>query len=122
VRVDVEPLPPSVLPRLAGNSPPTVPPKPLRKVIPKVPAAWHNRLADESVVSVRVEVGASGTVQHAELISRQTESTRPFDRLALNASRKWTFAPARYGERRVSSKAVLHYHFGNPPLVVGQNR
>jgi TonB family protein len=122
VRVDVEPLPPSVLPRLAGKSPPTVPAKPLRRVIPTVPVAWHNRLADESVVSIRVDVGASGTVQHAELISRQTESTRPFDRLALNASRKWTFAPARYGERRVSSKAILRYHFGNPPLVMGQNR
>jgi TonB family protein len=121
-RVDIEVPPQSLVGRATGRPVPTVPAKPLRTVMPTVSSELAGRIQDPITVSVRVDINASGTVRRAELVSKRSEITRPFDNLALNASRRWTFTPAGYGQRRVQSRLILHYHFGNPVALLSESR
>jgi TonB family protein len=91
--------------------------EPLRPEIPPDPAGPR---AGVVVVNVKVEIDAAGKVARAEMISRPSAGARDLDNLALKSSRLWTFIPARNGDRRVYSKGVLHYSFGN--AVVAEAR
>jgi TonB family protein len=94
----------------------TEPPKPLHQEIPMGAPGMRN-LEQEVQVDVKLDLDPLGKVTKAELVSKHTGSGREFDHLALNASRRWTFAPARSGQRRILSKVILHYRFGEPTLA-----
>jgi TonB family protein len=58
-------------------------------------------------VSVRVIVSKDGTVFAA--LTEQRGPSRYFERLAVEASKKWTFSPADADAQRI---ALLRYDFG----------
>ena len=88
--------------------------KPLRQVIPNDPAGAR---AGEVTVAVRVALDPAGKVTRAEIISRTAAAAREFEQLALKSARQWTFTPARRSDRRVASKAIIRYTFGNAVMA-----
>ena len=88
--------------------------KPLRAELPPDTAPARQ---GEVLVNIRVEIDSSGKVSRAEVISRSSPSSRELENIALRSARQWTFTPARSGERRVSTRGVLRYSFGNPVLA-----
>lgn len=70
---------------------PDAPPSPLNEVIPDVPRSARETIRGTIRVSVRVIVGKEGTV----LVASADDSgpSRYFERLAIEASKKWTFTP-----------------------------
>jgi TonB family protein len=75
------------------------PPSPINEVIPDVPLSARETIRGTIVVSVRVIVGKEGTVLVATADDRGP--SRYFERLAIEASKKWTFTPANSEERRI---------------------
>jgi len=89
-----------------------VPPAPLRRTLPDVPAQLRNRVSQEIRIDVKVWVDTSGKVEDVELLSDGTGPNRDLASLAVFSSRRWEFVPAREGERNVPGKLILHYLFG----------
>jgi len=61
-------------------------------VIPDVPRSARRTIRGHIKVSVRVIVDQDGTVFAA--LTERAGPSRYFERLALDAAKKWTFAPA----------------------------
>lgn len=86
------PLPkPDAPPSTSNASPPN-------EVIPDVPRSARQTIRGTIIVSVRVNVGKEGTVLDATAIERGP--SRYFERLAVEAAKKWTFAPTNRDEQR----------------------
>ncbi len=87
------PVPP--VPALAPPAPP-VPPAPpdgtTREAPPHYPAAALARHIGGEV-RLKLQVGATGTVKHAEVVSSHPKGV--FDQASLDAAKQWHFAPAR---------------------------
>jgi TonB family protein len=78
---------------------PTAPPSPVSEVIPDVPQSALNTIRGTIRVTIRVTVDKEGKVLDASV--QEQGASRYFARLALDASRKWTFAQSTSQEQRV---------------------
>jgi TonB family protein len=74
-------------------------PSALHEVIPEVPHSAHRTIRGHIKVWVRVIVDQDGSVYAATL--DRTRSSRYFQRLAIEAAKKWTFPPIDTPSRRV---------------------
>jgi TonB family protein len=75
------------------------PPSAINQVIPDVSRSAQQTIRGTIVVSVRVTVGKEGTVLGATPVIRGP--SRYFERLAVEAAKKWTFTPAVREEPRI---------------------
>lgn len=89
-----EPRATPVTPRPPADAPPAS----VTEVIPKVPQSALDTIRGTIKVSVRVLVDKQGMVVDAATVERGP--SRYFERLAVEASRKWTFTPANAREQR----------------------
>jgi len=74
------------------DEPDESPPSPVNEVIPNVPRSALQTIRGTIRVSVRLAVDKDGTVLAAT--PHDPGPSRYFERLAIDASKKWTFAPA----------------------------
>ena len=88
-----------------------VPPTPIRKPSPELPASISQGLRRVVLVDVKVFVGATGDVQYAELLSNGTGPDREIASFAVFESRGWKFDPARLKGQSVDGEVILHYRF-----------
>ena len=79
------------------------------RVMPDVPANASRTIQGKVQVEVRVVVDTEGRVANAEFASQGV--SRYFANLALEAARRWRFAPARAGGQAVRSVWVLRFVF-----------
>lgn len=86
--------------------PPAAAPSPINEVIPNVSRSARETIRGTIRVSVRVVVGQDGTVLAATL--DEPGPSRYFARLAVEASRKWTFAPQDSAEQRTT---LVRFYF-----------
>lgn len=86
--------------------PPDAAPSPVNEVIPDVPRSARQTIRGTIRVSVRVIVDKGGTVILAT--ADEPGPSRYFERLALEASRKWTFAPQDSAEQRIT---LVRFYF-----------
>lgn len=99
----VEPTPKPAEPEVKSVAPavqqqPDAPPSPINEVIPAVSQSALGTITGTIRVSVRVTIDQQGKVIEAAAVERGP--SRYFERLAKDASRKWTFTPATSEERR----------------------
>ena len=120
VRVLAEPVMGSRLGHLVGKIPAlrtlrqqvkTVPPIPLEKIQPSVKLTDKDGLARPVSVEVKVYVGETGIVKHAEVTDYGDPPNWSLAKAALAAGKLWTFEPARIEDIPVSSEVVLHFRF-----------
>jgi len=78
---------------------PVAPPSPINEVIPDVPQSALNTIRGTIRVTIRAIVDKEGKVVDATV--QEAGASRYFARLALEASRKWTFAPSASQDQRV---------------------
>ena len=78
---------------------PDASPSPIREVVPDVRRSARETIRGTIRVSVRVTVDKAGTVLAAT--ADDPGPSRYFERLALQASRKWKFAPTDSVEQRI---------------------
>ena len=83
-----------------------VPPSPVIEVIPDVPRSARETIRGTIRVSIRVIVEKEGTVLAATADERGP--SRYFERLAVEAAKKWTFTPADSAEQRVM---LIRFYF-----------
>jgi TonB family protein len=81
-----------------GGSDVPTPPSALHEVIPDVPRSARRSLRGHIKVSVRVIVDPDGSVFAA--VADRTGPSRYFQRLAVEAAKKWTFPPVDTASRR----------------------
>jgi TonB family protein len=77
---------------------PDAPPSAINEVIPDVPQSALATIRGTIRVSVRVNLDKQGAVVDAATVERGP--SRYFERLAVEASKKWTFTPANSEQRR----------------------
>ena len=99
-----------------------VPPTPIRRPSPELPANLSQGLKHVVSVDVKVFIAATGAVQYAELLSDGTGPDRNIASFAVFQARDWKFDPARLKGQPVAGEVVLHYRFGpstgpEPPRV-----
>ena len=94
--VGAEPSPPSTAPIAETES--VAPNQPVHQAIPDVPRSALQTIRGTVRVSVRLTVDEQGTVVAATPDARGP--SRYFERLALEASKKWTFAPVTTQQQR----------------------
>ena len=90
------------------------PPAPVFDPAPMVPPDVRQRVSSAVDIEVRVLVAADGAVQNAELLSKGKDPA--LADLALYASRRSEFTPAREGGQDVPGEVVLRYRFGAEDL------
>jgi TonB family protein len=78
---------------------PAASPSPSNEVIPDVPRSARNTISGTIRVTIRVIVDSDGTVLAAT--ADEPGPSRYFERLALEAAKKWTFTPTKAAEQRV---------------------
>lgn len=88
----------------------------IERVLPDVPLSASRTIRGEVQLSIRVAVDAAGSVTNAAIDS--PGPSRYFDKLALDASRRWKFSPPRAGGQAVSSAWVLHFVFRQSGIEV----
>jgi TonB family protein len=81
----------------------------VEKVLPNVPRSARNTIHGTIRVTVRVTVNPSGRVSDAALVL--PGSSKYFANLALEAARKWTFAPAQTDSGETPRTAVAQFEF-----------
>lgn len=81
-----------------GASPSAIDSSPINEVIPDIPRSARQTIRGTIIVSVRVSIGKEGTVLDATTVVRGP--SRYFERLAVEAARKWTFTPTSRDEQR----------------------
>jgi TonB family protein len=86
----------------------------LHEEIPDIPRSARNTIHGRIKVSVRVTVDNSGSVTYATLESRG--ASKYFARLAIEAAKKWKFAPA---DDQDSRKWLLRFEFTRGGAVGG---
>jgi TonB family protein len=78
---------------------PDASPSPVKEVIPAVPRSALDTIRGTIRVSIRVIVDKDGTV--LEATSQEPGPSRYFERLSIEAAKKWTFSPADTQEQRI---------------------
>jgi TonB family protein len=102
-----EPPPkPAAEPAKAVSQQPDPAPSPVNKVIPDVPKSALDTITGTIRVSVRVTLDKQGSILNATAVDRGP--SRYFERLAVNASKQWTFTPATLEEKRTM---LLKFNF-----------
>jgi TonB family protein len=103
-----EPAPREVAPVVETKpvEPPVEPSSSVNEVVPDVPLSARQTISGTIRVSVRVIVAKDGTVIAAT--ADEPGPSRYFERLSLEAARKWTFAPADSQKQRVM---MLRFYF-----------
>lgn len=96
--VSDQPAPPPA-PETVEPKPVEAPPSAISEVIPDVPQRALNTISGTIRVTIRAIVDKEGKVLDATV--QEQGASRYFARLALEASRKWTFAPSPSQEQRV---------------------
>jgi TonB family protein len=81
----------------------------VQRVLPEVPAAAARTILGRVKVSVRVRVDSAGHVAEAKLDS--AGPSKYFGQLALQAARRWKFAPANGDEPARPREWILHFEF-----------
>jgi TonB family protein len=79
------------------------------EVLPEVPQSARDTITGTVRVSVKVHIDDAGGVTAAELDS--PGPSQYFARLALQASRLWTFIPPKLNGRSVASEWILRFGF-----------
>jgi TonB family protein len=79
------------------------------RVLPAVPQSARDTIRGTIRVSVRVRVDPSGSVSQATLES--PGPSRYFANLALQAARRWKFAPAKRDDRSAPNDWILRFEF-----------
>ena len=79
------------------------------RIVPEVPSQILGTIRGSVKVAVRVRVDRSGAVTDAELESRA--GSRYFDKVALDAARRWKFKPAGDAGNDVESARLLRFEF-----------
>jgi TonB family protein len=74
-----------------------------------VPSKARKTIQGKVKVSVRVHIDPSGGVTLAELDS--AGPSKYFAQLALEAARRWTFAPAKATDREGADEWILQFEF-----------
>ncbi len=92
------PEPSKVAPVVPAQTRPDASPLVIREVIPDVPRSARETIRGTVRVSVRVTVDKEGTVLAAT--ADDPGPSRYFERLAIEASRKWKFAPTDSEKQR----------------------
>jgi TonB family protein len=87
---------------------PDAPPSPVNEVLPDPPQSALDTIRGTVRVSIRVIIGKDGTVLAAD--SDDPGPSRYFERLSLEAAKKWTFTPAAKQAQRVM---LIKFHFTN---------
>ena len=109
---------PAKLPQISEAPPvetPAPPPKAavrneiIQRVLPEVPSQARRTIQGRVKVSVRVRVDPSGNVAEAKLDS--AGPSKYFAQLALQAARRWKFAPAPDADPGRPREWVLHFEF-----------
>lgn len=77
---------------------PDAPLSPVNEVIPDVPQSALNTIRGTIKVSVLVTIDKQGAV--VKTATKDRGPSRYFERLAVDASKQWTFTPANLEERR----------------------
>ena len=80
------------------REPSDVPLSPINQVVPDVPRSALDTIRGTIKVSVRVTIDEDGKVVDA--ITEERGPSRYFERLAVSASKKWTFTPAKAEDKR----------------------
>jgi TonB family protein len=96
-------------PRAKTSSPDFVPGEVFHQVLPEIPLKARQTIQGKVKVSVRVHIDPSGSVTHAEVDS--VGPSKYFAHLALEASRRWKFAPAKATDREVADEWILRFEF-----------
>ena len=86
-------------PNSESQSQASAPPSPISEVIPDVKRSARETIRGTVRVSVRVIVDEKGSVLAAT--ADDPGPSRYFERLAIQASKKWTFAPTDSEEQRI---------------------
>ncbi len=105
------PVPTPAAPVAASNSPAGSLPaaEVVDRFVPEVPLQILGTIQGIVRVRVRVTVDRSGDVADAELDSRP--GSKYFDRVALEAARRWKFKPASYAGQDVEGTRLLRFEF-----------
>lgn len=82
----------------------------LHQVSPEVSRSAQNTITGRVKVSVQVEVGASGNVSGAKLVS--AGPSKYFATRALEAARRWKFNPRQVDGQAAPSQWTLRFQFG----------
>jgi TonB family protein len=85
---------------------PEPPPSPVNEVVPDVPQSALDTIRGTIRVIARVSIDNQGAVVAAT--ADQPGPSRYFERLSMEAAKKWTFTPARSEDRRVM---LVHFNF-----------
>ena len=104
--------PPAVRKTVSGTTRGAV----LEQVLPPVSSKARDTITGKVRVSVRATVDSSGKVANASLLS--PGPSRYFAKLALDASRRWKFAPPQVNGESVASEWILHFQFGRQTTEV----
>ena len=88
------------------KQPAVAPNSAINEVVPDVPLSARQTIKGTIRVSVRVIVAKDGTVVAAT--ADEPGPSRYFERLSLEAARKWTFAPANREQQRV---VLVRFYF-----------
>jgi TonB family protein len=94
----------------------TAPGAVLEQVVPPVSRKSRDTITGKVRVSVKVAVDTSGKVGDASLVS--PGPSRYFSKVALDASRGWTFAPPQLNGEPVASEWILRFQFGRETTEV----
>ena len=106
----VQPAPTQPAPRVRAAPPQAaVRNEIIQRVLPEVPSQARRTIQGRVKVSVRVRVDPSGNVAEARLDS--AGPSKYFAQLALQASRRWKFAPASDIDPGRPREWVLHFEF-----------
>jgi len=111
LKSDPPPPPPAVTAKAPSAAPVPTPPEPevqqqpasppsaVNEVVPDVPQSALNTIRGTVRVVVRVNIDQQGTVVAAT--AADSGPSRYFERLSIEASKKWTFTPANVDDQRV---------------------
>ncbi len=80
-----------------------------RQVLPDVPKSASDTIRGTILVSVKVQVDASGNVEHAELVI--PGPSRYFAQLAVEAAQRWKFNPPVAAGQGSQSEWVIRFYF-----------
>ncbi len=113
---DAHPPAPPAPPHVEKSSSGTVPGTVVEQWLPPVSRKSRDTISGKVRVGVKVSVDSSGKVVSASLVS--PGPSRYFAKLALDASRRWKFAPPQVDGEAVASEWVLRYQFGRQTTEV----
>lgn len=105
---EARPAPP---PPAAAPPPPSGPstlPRPIQQPAPRYPRDAYRR-GEAGTVLLRVHVGADGEPRNIDLVN--SSGSRSLDRAAVDAVRRWRFAPAMRGETPVDGTVQVPIEF-----------